>query len=129
MAHYAPPDGFAWETTYSGWRDNLRWEIVCAESPREPQQEQQEHPATCVTMTIRQEPGPFGWLVLLASAPFMRFRAGWLERRANRALERARQTLIAYNEVYAERTAQRKQRREQTTRRKGSHKAGRRASG
>jgi hypothetical protein len=80
-------------------------------------------------MTIRQEPGALGWLLVLALAPFVRFRAGWLERRATRALERARETLIAYNEVYAERTAQRKQRREQTRQGKGKHKGSRQGGG
>jgi len=116
MASYAPPVSFAWETTYGGWRDNLRWEVVCTP-------EQGKQAGVSVRMTIRIEPGPLGWLILGLTAPFGRFRQGGLTRRAQRALERARDALIAYDEVYTDRTARRRQRRSQISTRRRPGKA------
>ncbi len=85
MAVYEPPERFVWRTARRWPATNLTWELRClpvAEDPR----------ATLLRLTIRIEPGPLGWLTtLLASA----FRSEVIAERAQRAVERARDVLIA----------------------------------
>jgi len=127
MAAYEPPTRFVWETTYPTTRDNLRWEITCADAPMpgadsadgarpsaenfvaEPDnmitgadmasRQRASAARTSVSMTLGIQPGPFGWVSLLVAAPFTR---GDLNRRAQRALDRACETLTARAELAAQ---------------------------
>jgi uncharacterized protein YndB with AHSA1/START domain len=84
MAVYEPPYHFAWQTTYSSLRSNLRWTIECLPTESEPAH-------TLLRMTIRLDPGPLGWLVLLLT--FGRSERT-LTARAQDAAERARDVLL-----------------------------------
>ena len=122
MAAYEPPTRFAWETTYPTSRDNLRWEITCAPAssdaahgtdaatttstattavPETAADNPPERPLphTTIHMSLRIQPGPLGWVSLLVAAPFTR---GGLNRRAQRALDRARETLVDRAELAAQ---------------------------
>ena len=119
MATYEPPTSFAWETTYPTSRDNLRWEITCVPASSdaadgtdaattattaEPDRAMDSPPAqttqhTTIHMSLRIQPGPLGWVSLLVVAPFTR---GGLDRRAQRALDRTRETLAARAELAAQ---------------------------
>ncbi len=98
MTVYEPPSRFVWRTHYSWPRTNLAWELRC-----EPEDSGSAGDAateaggsagngvTWLTFTIRIEPGPLGWLTLLVAAPFSR---DTLAKRAQRAVERARDVLV-----------------------------------
>jgi uncharacterized protein YndB with AHSA1/START domain len=90
MAVYAPPERFVWRTTQRWPRTNLAWELRCA--PVEDPDTAGGAPATWVHLTIHIEPGPLGWLSLLAALPFQR---GEIAERAQRAVDRAREALLA----------------------------------
>jgi hypothetical protein len=85
MEVFEPPARFVWRTARRWPATNLAWELRClpvAENPR----------ATLLRLTIRIEPGPLGWLsALVASA----LRGDVIGERAQRAVERARDALIA----------------------------------
>lgn len=85
MAVYEPPTRFVWRTTRRWPATNLAWELVCLPVAQRPQ-------ATLLRLTIRIEPGPLGWLTTLAASAF---RGDIIAERAQRAVERARDTLIA----------------------------------
>lgn len=124
MAAYEPPVRFVWETTYGATRDNLRWEVTCAPTPtandsteaavtgatdgaaqitgRDAGSDTSPPPTslhTAIHLTLRIQPGPLGWVSLVIAAPFTR---GGLDRRAQRALDRARETLAARAELAAQ---------------------------
>jgi uncharacterized protein YndB with AHSA1/START domain len=85
MAVYEPPERFVWRTERRWPATNLAWEMRClpvAENPR----------ATLLRLTIRIEPGPLGWLTTLAASAF---RSDVIAERAQRAVERARDILVA----------------------------------
>jgi hypothetical protein len=85
MAVYEPPERFVWRTARHWPATNLTWEMRClpvAENPR----------ATRLRLTIRIEPGAFGWLSALAASAI---RGDVIAERAQRAVERARDVLIA----------------------------------
>jgi hypothetical protein len=85
MAVYEPPERFVWRTARRWPATNLAWEMRClpvADNPR----------ATRLRLTIRIEPGPFGWLSALAASAM---RGEVIAERAQRAVERARDVLIA----------------------------------
>jgi len=85
MAVYEPPERFLWRTMRRWPATNLAWEMRClpvAENPR----------ATLLRLTIRIEPGPLGWLTTLAASVF---RSDVIAERAQRAVERARDILVA----------------------------------
>ncbi len=85
MAVYEPPERFVWRTAQRWPATNLSWEMRClpvAENPR----------ATLLRLTIRIEPGPLGWLTTLAASAL---RSDVIAERAQRAVERAREILIA----------------------------------
>ena len=85
MAVYEPPSHFVWRTARRWPATNLAWEMRClpvAENPR----------ATVLRLTIRVEPGPLGWLSALAARAM---RGDVFSERAQRAVERARDVLIA----------------------------------
>ncbi len=82
MSVYEPPSRFVWRTQLRWPRTNLVWEMRCAPT---------EDEGTGLTFTIRIEPGPLGWLTLLAAAPFSR---GAVARRAQRAVDRACAALL-----------------------------------
>ena len=85
MAVYEPPSRFVWRTARRWPATNLAWEMRClpgAENPR----------ATLLRLTIRVEPGPLGWLSALAASAM---RGDVFSERAQRAVERARDVLIA----------------------------------
>jgi uncharacterized protein YndB with AHSA1/START domain len=86
MLVYEPPSRFVWRTQHRWPRTNLVWELRCA--PMDATGER-----TRLAFTIRIEPGPLGWLTLLAAAPFSR---GAIARRAERAVERARAALMTH---------------------------------
>ena len=87
MSVYEPATArFAWETTYPWPRDNIAWELRCEPTDGAPPT------ATRLSMTIRQRPGPLGWVGLLVAYPFAR-RA--IPAQATRAAERARDALLA----------------------------------
>jgi uncharacterized protein YndB with AHSA1/START domain len=85
MALYEPPTRFVWRTARRWPATNLTWEVNClpvTENPR----------ATLLRLTIRIEPGPLGWLSVLAASAF---RSSVIADRAQRAVERARDVLVA----------------------------------
>ncbi len=98
MAAYEPPTHFAWETTYPSARDNLRWEITCEDTASDSASAPSAQ-TTTIRMRIRIQPGPLGWVSLLMAAPFTR---GGLDRRTQRALDRAHETLVARAELAAQ---------------------------
>jgi len=85
MAVYEPPEHFVWRTTRRWPATNLAWEMHCLPVEENPR-------ATLLRLTIRIEPGPLGWLSALAVGAM---RGDVIAERAQRAVERARDALIA----------------------------------
>src|SRR5690242_20373518 len=85
MAVYEPPARFVWRTTLRWPATNLAWEMRCLPVEENPR-------ATLLRLTIRIEPGPLGWLSALAVGAM---RGDVIAERAQRAVERARDALIA----------------------------------
>jgi uncharacterized protein YndB with AHSA1/START domain len=84
MSVYEPPSRFVWRTQLGWPRTNLVWEMRCDPVGK-------KGARTRLAFTIRIEPGPLGWPALLAAAPFSR---GDVARRAERAVDRAREALL-----------------------------------
>jgi uncharacterized protein YndB with AHSA1/START domain len=85
MALYEPPTRFIWRTARRWPATNLTWELRClpvADNPR----------ATLLRLTIRIDPGPLGWFSALAASAL---RGDVIAERAQRAVDRARDALIA----------------------------------
>ena len=85
MAVYEPPEHFVWRTARRWPATNLVWEMRCLPVEENPR-------ATLLRLTIRIEPGPLGWLSALAASVM---RGDVIAERAQRAVERAREALIA----------------------------------
>jgi hypothetical protein len=85
MEVYEPPTRFVWRTARRWPATNLAWEMRCLPVEENPR-------ATLLRLTIRVEPGPLGWLSALAAGAF---RGDVFSERAQRAVERARDILIA----------------------------------
>lgn len=91
LAEYQPPEAFAWETAYPGWRDNLTWALAFTSAADNPA-------AARLRLTIRQRPGPLGWPLLLVAALFTSLNpnyVGSMQARADRAAQRASEALAA----------------------------------
>ncbi|HET9110960.1 MAG TPA: SRPBCC family protein [Ktedonobacterales bacterium] len=103
LAEYQPSRSFAWETDYPAWRGNLRWTLTL--SPAEPEapdeageRETGAGPMTRLLMTIRQQPGPLGWPLVVIAALIGRLGAtegASIAARAERAAVRAGEALEA----------------------------------
>lgn len=97
LAVYEPPRQFTWETTYPTWRDNLQWEFAL--TPEQGVQESADSaPAVRLRMTIRQRPGPVGWVALTLASALARLGMAHkanMAARAERAAQRAREALEA----------------------------------
>jgi hypothetical protein len=104
MAAYAPPARFVWRTRYHWPRTNLAWELRCdpANEAEPGESGRAQDTPTRLTFTMRIEPGPLGWLTLLVATPFSR---DTLARRAQRAVERAREALLQQTTGGARRAA------------------------
>ena len=101
MALYEPPTHFVWRTIRRWPATNLAWEMRC--------QPVEENPhATLLRLTIRIEPGPLGWLSALAVSAMRR---DVITERAQRAVERARDALIATSPASPRRQPGRRDRR------------------
>jgi uncharacterized protein YndB with AHSA1/START domain len=85
MTVYEPPTRFIWRTMRRWPATNLAWEMRCLPVKENPR-------ATLLRLTIRIEPGPLGWLSALAVGAM---RGDVIVERAQRAVERARDALIA----------------------------------
>jgi uncharacterized protein YndB with AHSA1/START domain len=85
MTAYEPPTRFIWRTMRRWPATNLAWEMRCLPVKENPR-------ATLLRLTIRIEPGPLGWLSALAVGAM---RGDVIAERAQRAVERARDALIA----------------------------------
>jgi len=91
MPVYAPPSRFVWRTQLGWPRTNLAWEMRC--DPR-------EGDGTRLIFTIRIEPGPLGWLTLLAAAALSREAVA---QRAQRAVDRACAALLERSTAHGQR--------------------------
>ena len=85
MEAHEPPTRFVWRTTRRWPATNLAWEMRCLPVEENPR-------ATLLRLTILIEPGPLGWLSALAASAM---RGDVIAERAQRAVERARDALIA----------------------------------
>ncbi len=101
MAVYEPPARFVWRTTLRWPATNLAWEMRCLPVEENPR-------ATLLRLTIRIEPGPLGWLSALAANAM---RGDVITERAQRAVERARDALIATSPAPPRQQGRRDQRR------------------
>jgi hypothetical protein len=85
MEVYEPPTRFVWRTALHWPRTNLRWEMTCVADGAP------DAVSTRLRMTIGIEPGPVGWLGLWISPRAYRPDPAL---QAQRAVERARDTLL-----------------------------------
>jgi uncharacterized protein YndB with AHSA1/START domain len=91
MEVYEPPSRFVWRTTLRWPRTNLLWEMRCEPEGAGPNAE-----ITRLRMTIGIEAGPMGRLALWLSKPAFRPDPAM---QAQRAVERARDALLAETPV------------------------------
>ncbi len=84
MLVYQPPERFVWATELGSFATNNIWDVRLQPGP--------ESGTTRLTMTLRLQLGPFGWLSALIFAGRLR---RTLAKRANSALDRAREVLEA----------------------------------
>lgn len=96
MDAYAFPSRFVWRTQFRWPRTNLAWEMRCEPLVAPNGEPAPAAQASRLTFTIRIEPGPLGWPALALGA--------WLSpqslgQRAQRAVESAREVLLARAEV------------------------------
>lgn len=115
LAEYQPPQRFAWETTYPGWRDNLTWALAFTTAEADPD-------TSRLRLTIHQRPGPLGWPLLLLAAALTWFNPGYvgsMRARAERAAQRAQEALDA-QPTLSYGAYERRERREPRGRRRGS---------
>lgn len=91
MEVYEPPMRFVWRTALRWPRTNLRWEMRC----------DPEKDGSRLRMTIAIEPGPAGWLGLYLSPRAYRPNPAL---QAQRAVERARDALLALDSASSDAT-------------------------
>jgi Polyketide cyclase / dehydrase and lipid transport len=109
MITYEPPDYFVWATQLSHLGTNHRWELRFQPGP--------QAGTTSITMTLRLYLGPLGWPSGLIA--FARLRRT-LTKRAERALERAREILEAESQARVRRGKETGARRGKWSRQRGS---------